>query len=91
MRSLRNSLVNEPAHMRYARHLPINEHTKTMLQLKKEPCVGEKGRARKLIILLSLRNVRSHGAYSILILPCSSDVGNKLYQNHELTEANLTP
>lgn len=74
-----------------ARHLPVNKHAETMLQLKKEPCLGKKGRARKLIILLSFRNVRSHGAYPILILPCNLDVSNKLYQDHELTEANLTP
>jgi hypothetical protein len=64
-----------------------------MLQLKEEPCLSEKGRARWLIILLSLRCVRLHEAYpsAILFLPCSLDVGDKLYQNHELTEASLSP
>ena len=64
-----------------------------MLQLKEESCLSEKGRARRLIILLSLRSVRLYEAYpsAISILACSLDVGDKLHQNHELTEASLSP
>ena len=55
-----------------------------MLQFKEEPRLSEKGRARRLIILLSFVCVTLHGAYpsAILILPCSLDVGDKLYQNY---------
>jgi hypothetical protein len=69
------------------RHLFINDCTKAMLQFKEKPCLSEKGRARGLVIELSTRNFRSHEAHplTVLILPCSLDVSDKFYQNHELT------
>ena len=69
------------------RHLPINDSTKAMLQFKEKPCLSKKSRARGLVIELSPRNFRLHESHpsAILILPCGLDVGDKFYQNHELT------
>jgi len=79
--------------MRDTRHLRNDKRTKAMLQLKEEPGAGVKGRARRLVILLSLGSFRLHETHpsTILILSCGLDVPNKFYQNNKFTETDLTP